>query len=237
MKMTTLKTVHTNAWGHVTLDERRKSGVRDVNPSLVNANATIHTNFGYFVHFLPVKFIVTTVIPGTNASLSDPLRWEEFLRFLGLILLMATTQGVVRKEFWTNNTPAMFFDAPFCLDSYMSRRRFESILKHLKFTVEEPSSFKHPFHAVNPLIDAFNDHAQACFSPGWVNRLDESMSVWTNQWTCPGWMFVPRKPHPIGNEYHSMCCCGLSGVMYSSIELVEGKDRPRQLLEKIFRTR
>jgi hypothetical protein len=45
-------------------------------------------------------------------------------------------------------------------------------------------------------------------------------------------MFVPRKPHPMGNEYHSMCC-GLSGVMYS-IELVEGKDRTRQLLPKEY---
>ena len=69
-----------------------------------------------------------------------------------------------------------------------------------------------------------NYHSQSCFfSSGWVNCLDESMSFWTNQWTCPGWMFVPRKPHPMGNEYHSMCC-GLSGIM-NSIELVEGKDR------------
>jgi hypothetical protein len=30
----------------------------------------------------------------------------------------------------------------------------------------------------------------------------------------------------IANEYHS--CCGLSGIMYA-IELVEGKNRPRQL--------
>jgi Transposase IS4 len=192
------------AWNHVTLDERRKSGVRDVNPSLVNADATLHTNLGYFIHFFPVKFIKTTVIPATNAALSDPLTWEEFLRFLGLILLMATAQGVARKEFWANDAPAMFSGAPFRLHSYMSRRRFELILKHLKFTLEEPPSFKHPFHAVNPLIDAFNDHTQVCFSPGWVNCLDESMSVWTNQWTCPGWMFVPRKPHPMGNEYHSM---------------------------------
>jgi hypothetical protein len=88
-------------------------------------------------------------------------------------------------------------------------------------------AFKHPFHPVNDLIDAFNKHTAACFSPGWVACLDESMSVWTNQWTCPGWMFVPRKPHPMGNEYHSICC-GLSGIMFA-IELVQGKDRPSQL--------
>jgi hypothetical protein len=40
-------------------------------------------------------------------------------------------------------------------------------------------------------------------------------------------MFVPRKPHPIGNEYHSICC-GESGIMFA-IEMVEGKDRPPQL--------
>ena len=220
------------AWDEMTLDERRKAGVRDVKPSLVNADATLHTILGYFVHFLPVSFIKSILIPATNASLSEPLTWEEFLRFLGLIFLMATTQGVARNEFWANDVPAIFFGAPFRLHSYMSRRRFELILKHLKFTLDDPPPFKHPFHAVNPLIDAFNSHTQMCFSPGWVNCLDESMSVWTNQWTCPGWMFVPRKPHPMGNEYHSMCC-GLSGVMYS-IELVEGKDRPRQLPPKEY---
>ena len=39
-------------------------------------------------------------------------------------------------------------------------------------------------------------------------------------------MFTPRKPHPMGNEYCTMCC-GLSGAM-CGIELVEGKDSPRQ---------
>jgi hypothetical protein len=78
--------------------------------------------------------------------------------------------------------------------------------------------FKHPFHPVNDLLDAFNKHKQDCFSPSWVNGLDESMLVWTNMWTCPGWMFVPRKPHPMGNEYHSICCSLSAGIMFA-IEL------------------
>jgi hypothetical protein len=56
------------------------------------------------------------------------------------------------------------------------------------------------------------------------------MSPWTSQWTCPGWMYVPLKPHPMGNEYHSICS-GHSGVMYR-IELVEGKDRPKEMVPK-----
>ena len=51
--------------------------------------------------------------------------------------------------------------------------------------------------------------------------IDESMSIWFNKWTCPGWMFVPRKPHPFGNEYHSKAC-GVATVM-DKIDLVEGK--------------
>ena len=73
----------------------------------------------------------------------------------------------------------------------------------------------------------------ACiFTPSWINCLDESMSPWTQRWSFPGWMFVPRKPKPFGNEYHTMCC-GLSGVLYS-MELVEGKDRPSSLGEMEF---
>jgi hypothetical protein len=68
---------------------------------------------------------------------------------------------------------------------------------------------------------------KACFSPSWVSCLDKSMTVWMNMWTCPGWMFVPQKPHPMGNEYHSICC-GLSGIMFA-IKLVQGKDRPSQI--------
>jgi hypothetical protein len=29
------------------------------------------------------------------------------------------------------------------------------------------------------------------------------MNTWLNKY-CPGFMVVPRKPHPYGNEYHSI---------------------------------
>ena len=57
--------------------------------------------------------------------------------------------------------------------------------------------------------------------------LDKSMSIWHSMDTCPGWVFCPCKPHPFGNEYHSMCC-GKSGVMLN-VEMVEGKDCPREV--------
>ena len=68
--------------------------------------------------------------------------------------------------------------------------------------------------------------------PRYMNCLDESMSVWTNKFTCPGFMFIPCKPWPFGNEYHTICCC-TSGSMWG-IDLVEGKDHPRALGQQEF---
>ena len=64
------------------------------------------------------------------------------------------------------------------------------------------------------------------FIPSWVSCLDESMSPWTNKFTCPGFIFCPRKPHNKGNEYHSIAC-GESRIMFA-IDLREGKDHPKE---------
>jgi hypothetical protein len=135
--------------------------------------------------------------------------------------------------FWSNDTPDIFCGAPFHLHAYMSRQRFEAILKHLKLTTSPPSAFKDPFHPVNNLIDAFDKHTKACFIPSWLSCLDKSMSVWTNMWTCPGWMFFPRKPHPMGNIYHYIGC-GLSGGIMFAIKLVQGEDLPLQILNEKY---
>ena len=82
------------------------------------------------------------------------------------------------------------------------------------------------------MIDAWQTNMNAIFSPGFMNCLDEPMSVWTNKFTCPGFMFVPRKPWPFGNEYHTVCCCS-SGIMWG-IELVEGKDWPPELSQQEY---
>ena len=110
---------------------------------------------------------------------------------------------------------------------YMSRKRFETILFALSFTLSSPPSFLDRFWQIRDLIDAWNKNMQNNFKSGYITCLDESMSTWNNKFTCPGWMFVPRKPRPFGNEYHTICC-GVSGVLFA-MELVEGKDRPPQL--------
>ena len=83
------------------------------------------------------------------------------------------------------------------------------------------------FWKIREMVRQFNENMAKVFSPGWITCLDELMSIWTNMFTCPGWMVVPCKPHPFGNEWHTICC-GISGIMFY-LELVEGKDRPPEL--------
>lgn len=82
------------------------------------------------------------------------------------------------------------------------------------------------------MIAAWKKNMALFFLPSWITCLDESMSIWLSRWTCPGWVFCPRKPHPFGNEYHTICC-GLSGILFD-LELVEGKDRPKELGDPEF---
>ena len=65
-----------------------------------------------------------------------------------------------------------------------------------------------------------------------MNCIDESMSKWVNEYTCPGFMFVPRKPWSFGDEYHDAGCAE-SDIIWS-LELWEGKDWPTQLNNKPF---
>jgi hypothetical protein len=124
---------------------------------------------------------------------------------------MATFKGFNGSEYWSLKQINDFDSAPIQLNNWMSKRCFDTILQDR-------------FHNVRQIIQAWNKSMTEKFLPSWVSCLDESMSVWISRWTCPGWVFCPQKPHPFGNEYHSICC-GDSGIMYQ-IKLVEGKDAP-----------
>lgn len=195
----------------------------------LNLNPDTNSRLDWFLKFLPVTYIQTVLIPATNHNLAGaPLDWPEFLRVIGLLFLMASVNsGCDRRSFFEDTEPSEFEGAPFRLTKHMSLYRFDSIMKALRYTNTPSPQFRDKFHEIRQLISSFNGHMAEVFKPSWISCLDESMSPWTSRWTCPGWMFVPRKPHPMGNEYHSICC-GESGIMFA-IEMVEGKDRPPQL--------
>ena len=154
----------------------------------------------------------------------------EFLRYLGIRLLMATCIGWAKDNFWSLTTDAYEQErnaCPYNLKAFMSRRRFDLITRYLTYTDVVAPSYRDKYWQIRQMLQAFNDNMARIFTSSWVICLDESMSIWHNKFTCPGWIYCPRKSHPYGNEYHT-ACCGKSNILFS-LELVEGKDRPSQL--------
>ena len=74
---------------------------------------------------------------------------------------------------------------------------------------------------VRKLVEAWNYNISTNFTPGWISCLDESMMIWTNNFG-PVWVVLPRKTHPFGKEWHTICCA--MSVVVFFVELVEGKD-------------
>lgn len=109
----------------------------------------------------------------------------------------------------------------------MSGRRFRRITSALRFTSDNPLAQRDRFWLVRPMIAAWNKQMFDMFAVGVFVCVDESMSKWLGRYTCPGWMVVPWKPWPDGNEYHTACCC-ICGILFA-LEIVEGKDRPRHM--------
>ena len=70
------------------MKKRRVLGVRDVQPTLVSANASMHTVLDFFLHFFPMEFFKTTILQATSKKLFDPLvTWDEFLCFISIFAL------------------------------------------------------------------------------------------------------------------------------------------------------
>jgi hypothetical protein len=210
-------------WGFRGLCERRKEQFFKTEAKLRNYNNNFDLQ-SLFEHFFPTQWVKEVLIKQTNNNLKgSPLTYGEFLKWYGLWLVMATVEGSHRREFWSTGNVSMFSGAPYRLGEYMPRSRFEEILTALSYTTTKPTN-DDKFWEVREMITSWNDNMAKAFSPSYISCLDESMSPWTNPFSCQGYIYVPRKPHPFGNEYHSVAC-GLSRIMWA-IELVEGKDGP-----------
>ena len=182
---------------------------------------------------MPEDFIREVVLPATNVHLFPHLTMQEFYKWLGCHFFMSCFQGIDNRDAWWSHQPiSMFEGAPFRLHEYMSGTRFKDITAHIRFTNKATPTvasdgFVDRFHEVRQMLDAFNDHYDRNYVASWLSCLDESMSSWLSKF-CPGFMVVPRKPHPFGNEYHTIADGDDGKPIMFRIKLVEGKDRPKK---------
>ena len=186
-----------------------------------------------YLLFLAAEYILDRVIvPATNRKLQRnttqrPLTYGEFLRFIGIWLFLSTMSRYPRWQYWSTKPISLSWGPSVRCNNWMSAKRFNAILESLMYTNANPPPYKDRFWQIREMVTKWNKHMTEIFFSGWVTCLDESMSIWENMYTCPGWMYVPRKPHTKGNEWHTICC-GLCGILFF-MEIVEGKDRPPQL--------
>ena len=223
-------------WGHDGVCLRKTAGGVSTSAKMLSLTPDSNPNLvQLFEQFFPIQYVKQVILVETNKQLpkSNPLTYGEFLLFVGVIFLMSTLKFESRRDLWSTQKVNMFSGAPIRLGEYISRYRFEMIIQALRIAPEgsKPACLDR-FWEVRDIISNWNHNLTTCFSPSWITCLDESMSKWISSYTCPGFMFVPRKPWPFGNEYHSICCAK-TGIMFQ-VELVEGKDRPTGLPPKQF---
>ena len=184
------------------------------------------TEFAIFRLVFPEQFIKDVVIPSTNNHLQEQLTLPEFYVWLGCRFFMACFEGVPTvREWWSRDPPTMWEGAPFRLNDFIEWQHFLDITQALRYTNKPPPEFEDKFYDMRQLQDAFNDHYELNYSPSWISCLDESMNSWNNKY-CPGYMVVPRKPHPLGNEYHTIADGDQGRPIMWRAKIQEGKDRP-----------
>ena len=160
-----------------------------------------------------------------------------FLVFLGCFLYMMLHPGHARGYYW--NEKGSFPDVAHNLKQYgLTLHDFEHILEFL-----DPPQYQHtardtniflelckappglpspdPFKHIRRFLDTWNAWTVETFSPSYLLNADESMIRWLGKFGSPGYMFVRRKPDPLGHELKNLACA-ICKVMFW-FELQEGK--------------
>ena len=176
-----------------------------------------------------IQFIQDVILPSSNKKLKQQSTYGEFLQWLGLWILMSTRDGYDTCSFWSLKKIDMFDGSGFHhLTELMSRNCFKAILGALSYVDHDPPVLLDHFWEVQWFDCCMESkHGRKFLALFWINVIDESMSKWVNKYTCLGFMFVPRKPWPFGNEFDDADCAD-SDIIWQ-VELREGKDHLQHL--------
>jgi len=127
-------------WGHDGICNRKASGhanmkakMRGAKFSGRDATAEPPTLLDFFEAMIPKEYFVDVILPLTSDKLGYALSYGEFLQWLGIWFLIATTSGSERRDFWSMAPPNRFKGAPFRVNDVMARDRFEAILSALTY--------------------------------------------------------------------------------------------------------
>ena len=107
-----------------------------------------------------------------------PLTYGDLLRYLGILLLMSTCFGWNMEGFWCANPfDKEAYPFPYFLWEFISKRRFNAIIREVRFTNTNLPPYVHKFWKNFQMVKAWNDHTTSIFLVSWEIFLDESMSI------------------------------------------------------------
>ena len=208
-------------WGWNGTCNRKSNHHVDVSPQIKDHTISTLKQTSYldmFLLFFPLAYLEDVLVAETSRTLvsqaHSPLTTGEFIRFIGCIFFMSCFSGADRNDFFSSDPITMAAGAPYRLTQFMAGYRFQQIKSCLTLTTRRPDQ-NDRFWEIRDLMAAWNKNMQEIYIPGWVSCLDESMSIWNNRFTCPGYCYVPRKPHPQGNEYHTIAD-GVTTILYAA---------------------
>ena len=95
--------------------------------------------------------------------MTKPLALGEFLRWLGIWLLLSTIGEYSRDEFWSEKEIDRRSGAPYRFNDLMSGRRFSEILQSIIYTDREPPTYNDRFWEVRQMIKSWNDNMKEKF--------------------------------------------------------------------------
>ena len=96
-----------------------------------------------FVLFLPIYFVGEVILVDTNRIIKGPyLDCGEFLRFVGIWMLMIADSGTNWADYFSENSTDICIGWSICVNQCMSGNYFEIICFALKFTAIPPPYFE-----------------------------------------------------------------------------------------------
>ena len=192
----------------VTEDERAKRGFNSMTPGYLRVTAdVVKTIVLFFFSFFPVDLvpeIISLTMAAGQAKYSPTwsLDEDEFWTFLAMRILMTTCVFDNPQDYFNPNPDPL--SPRYYLGAYMTYNKFDEITRAFTLPTYEDAAGD-PHFRVRRFVDSLNERWRKVFEPGSIVTADESMIPWTGR-GMPGFMKVPRKPHPFGAELKTVAC-------------------------------
>ncbi len=142
---------------------------------------------------LPTSWLFDLCMYATPDTRGRAISEGEFIWYIGLWILMATCCGWSKAKFWDCSVDNPCTNPmPYQCSQFFAKICINQITYQLCWTkkASPPTEFARWWdYEIKTWLFLF-----------WILCLDKSISIWFQQWTCPGWAFCPCKPQPYGKN-------------------------------------